>query len=1155
MSGGQWYQNYEGQNNYYGNYRGGKQQQWSNYGGGNNNAMYERRGGGGIQRNGSGPVVDMKSLQMALDQVEAGTGQIRQILNSSTFRPRLPGLTKIMSRFTKENKWQKGLEVFDALQDLRIRPDTTIANAAISACDKGGQWERALQIFKNMEAWNLERDAITYSAVISALAKGRQWTVAIEVFHHMCSSGIEADAVTCCSLITAMDKGGQWQLAEQVFMHMYSGDQRFSSLLSLEDDSSTMLATQQLVKQLTDSNADLSKMVDQSSMAMIAAMTQASAETASPAGSVPTTSNALLSALKMDTNPVLNQLGSISEEEPVIGRKEYPANSGAKDESDANNSSLASVAANIFGNGVPTTDTTNSSANGGVAGAGTGSGGVSLTAQDLQSAVAQGSFDLRQLRSALSSDVDRNKQILGQHSLPVGMQQMIGRSASSIEYSGSDPIISMQSLMAGNSPMNRLQRMASDAAAHATMGNTGGLLRTSSISSKKAAPNRVCCNALLASYARAKPPQWRRALRLLELMWECGGEVVPDIVSYNTVMKACSNALQLDVALWVYYVMKQRGLEPSVATYGTLISAASDVQAYETVMMVWEWLQQSGLECNTTCMNAYISALEKQDRWEDAKKQFQSMVDGSAQVPPSAVTFNTMMSACVRRGEPHHVKELFNTMFGMNIQPTIQSYNTLIQAYSLTRQWREAMELLKFIQRADVNVRAMSVTFNHVLAAISAASHVANAGEKDVMAVSAMQVVEQAKAAPGCEPDTVTYNTYITIMERTGKHPQALQAYEEMVTNGIKPDAVTAAAIIRACTEGDMWDAAISLFNSLKQHGIVPDIVVYNVSVTACAQSGAWQQGLQIFNEMQQTKIQPDEVTFHAMMTALKDAKEWDALQNVFSALKVANIPLTTTAYNILLSAYEVSGQHNQGTEVLKELLEADLAPDMFTMNTLLNLLCKSENWEKALEAFDWMQTGCGEFNVFSDEVSYRTIIDGLLRHKQFQKALEICKLGHEKGVMKHIKMNGTDEELGFVDLHGCSEVSCLVVLLTWCHFILKIKGTRKLTSESVKFVTGWGRNNGSGISKVKESVTAFLEGRAYADVLKYGSDDSDDVNEAAMLFPKTPVQYSVKGQNPGAVEVATQQLYQWLFEVNKGNMYAWLEENKIQPLESEGQN
>jgi hypothetical protein len=42
-----------------------------------------------------------------------------------------------------------------------------------------------------------------------------------------------------------------------------------------------------------------------------------------------------------------------------------------------------------------------------------------------------------------------------------------------------------------------------------------------------------------------------QALKLLGVMWTCGGELVPDIVSYNTVMKACGNAQQTDRAFEV----------------------------------------------------------------------------------------------------------------------------------------------------------------------------------------------------------------------------------------------------------------------------------------------------------------------------------------------------------------------------------------------------------------------------------------------------------------------------------------------------------------------------------------------------------------------------------------------------------------------------
>ena len=58
--------------------------------------------------------------------------------------------------------------------------------------------------------------------------------------------------------------------------------------------------------------------------------------------------------------------------------------------------------------------------------------------------------------------------------------------------------------------------------------------------------DRVCCNALLAAYARAQPTQWCKALRLIELMWTCGGELCPDIVSYNTVVSGGGTCMERD---------------------------------------------------------------------------------------------------------------------------------------------------------------------------------------------------------------------------------------------------------------------------------------------------------------------------------------------------------------------------------------------------------------------------------------------------------------------------------------------------------------------------------------------------------------------------------------------------------------------------------
>jgi pentatricopeptide repeat protein len=100
---------------------------------------------------------------------------------SASFKPRLPGLTKLMARFCKQGDWQKSLSIYDSLPLLDVLPDTTITNAAIAACDKGGQWLCAKVIFDSMESRSLTKDTITYSSTISALSKSKQATLPISV--------------------------------------------------------------------------------------------------------------------------------------------------------------------------------------------------------------------------------------------------------------------------------------------------------------------------------------------------------------------------------------------------------------------------------------------------------------------------------------------------------------------------------------------------------------------------------------------------------------------------------------------------------------------------------------------------------------------------------------------------------------------------------------------------------------------------------------------------------------------------------------------------------------------------------------------------------------------------------------------------------------
>lgn len=790
----------------------------------------------------------MRSLTAALNAARPGCGEIRRILTSSQFRPRLPGLTKLVSRLSRDGHWQKGLEVFESLPEMGLTPDTTITNAAISACDRGGQWEKALQIFYNMDTHGLCRDTITYSSVISALSKGRQCSLAIDVFNHMMNANVHPDAVTCCSLISALDKGGMWQIAEQVFISMYAEHPQYQMLLLSMDDALDQQTKDRMLvvhQSRTPRGNEMGRMhsmptitaanncppgFNANSLARIMSgpqgaqpmvpprtwsrspplppLDQRRSSSLSSAGGVQAQIDKAIqneeaakkswfnnnerpkAAIKQEVNDVL---GSLSIEDAIAEVEQGPQSDNP---SSGLNLSIPSPVP-------PRVDSPSTPSKAGVKSEASNPPTPSLTPQTVPASAGPTPFAaLSSGHPPLSPGPPKTNSSLNHLATPFSASDYsfgstptaarassfsMQRALTEIPEANYFPQVmdTMRALSFSNDELDRaagrfdgsirdgfshgLNPCPMERALSAPAPSASAILRTRSISNRKTAPNRVCCNALLAAYARAHPPQWLKALRLLELMWECGGEVCPDIVSYNTVMKACGNGQQLDMAFKVYHNMRVRGLEPSIATFGTLITVASDAQRYDRVIEVWEWLQQSGMELNITCANAFLSALEKEGRWNDALQFFNSLLSSASRVKPNAVTFNIIMSSYQKRSQPDKVVYVFEDMFTAGVEPSIITYNTLICAYGQMGDWHKALDVLKHLIANDSNVQPTLATFNQVLAALSEGALNADAISKPAIAQAAWDVFQHMVSTNTVQPDMVSYNTVITALQRVGE--------------------------------------------------------------------------------------------------------------------------------------------------------------------------------------------------------------------------------------------------------------------------------------------------------------------------------------------------------------------------------------------------
>ena len=126
----------------------------------------------------------------------------------------------IISCCERTSRWQKSMELFQELQEQRVRANIICYSALISSFEKGFQWQFSMAAFHQMEMSQLVPDVICYSALLSSFEKGLQWQWSLHFFQVMSRKKLRPNSISYHAAISAAEKSGKWQLAQHFFVAM-----------------------------------------------------------------------------------------------------------------------------------------------------------------------------------------------------------------------------------------------------------------------------------------------------------------------------------------------------------------------------------------------------------------------------------------------------------------------------------------------------------------------------------------------------------------------------------------------------------------------------------------------------------------------------------------------------------------------------------------------------------------------------------------------------------------------------------------------------------------------------------------------------------------------------------------------------------------------
>lgn len=175
----------------------------------------------------SKPAWDMETLKRAICFAKSGTGEVRHVIETCTFRPREQAFTALINMCGRLRDWRKAMEVFEGMKHMRgVRPNTFTYSALIAACSSSGEWEKALEIFEVMKASavsdpNCRPNEVTYSALITACQRGGMFDRGLSLYDEMMKDGVRADQITFSSVLAACEKSERWDRVEKILEDMH----------------------------------------------------------------------------------------------------------------------------------------------------------------------------------------------------------------------------------------------------------------------------------------------------------------------------------------------------------------------------------------------------------------------------------------------------------------------------------------------------------------------------------------------------------------------------------------------------------------------------------------------------------------------------------------------------------------------------------------------------------------------------------------------------------------------------------------------------------------------------------------------------------------------------------------------------------------------
>ncbi|KAM0936694.1 putative tetratricopeptide-like helical domain superfamily [Dioscorea sansibarensis] len=407
-----------------------------------------------------------------------------------------------------------------------------------------------------------------------------------------------------------------------------------------------------------------------------------------------------------------------------------------------------------------------------------------------------------------------------------------------------------------------------------------------------------------------------------------------------------------------------------------------------------------------------ILRLSRSNKSRSALELFVSMEIAGLQ--PNAHACNSLLACLVRNGSLDDALEVFEMMRKKEIA-TSHTYSLMLKAVAGVQGCDSALRMFKALEGEVTAVKNFDVIVYNTM--ISVCGKVKNWFEAEILWRKLKQ-----NAVTGT---MLTYDLLVSIFVQCDQTELALEAYHEMIQNGLEPSEDIMKAMIASCTKDGEWALALRVFEKMMSASIKPNAIAYNSMINCLGKAGKYDLAFRIYGLMKNSEHKPDAYTWSALLSSLYRSGQYDDALRFFKGIRkdqgdrlnaylynaallscqklalwehslqllwqmeTSGIPMLTESYNHVIFTCEAARNPKVALQVYHHMIHNKCAPDLFTHLSLVRSCVWGSLWKEAKGILE---------SVAPNASLYNAIIHGLLLRGKTTMAKKwydrMCEIG-----------------------------------------------------------------------------------------------------------------------------------------------------------------